>query len=75
MVLSVDLNLIAELREMVLRPPIFETAEISSSVMPSAKYSSPGSGLMLLRERMATYVFSKLGGRSRLSPSQGIENL
>jgi hypothetical protein len=43
----------AEVREVVLRSLILETVEMSSSVIPSAKYSSPLSGLMLEKGRTA----------------------
>src|SRR5208283_4744844 len=51
--LSFDLKRIADVREIVLNSPILDTAEMSSSLRPSAKYSSLGSGLMFVNGRTA----------------------
>jgi hypothetical protein len=46
---------------MTLRPLIPETVEMISSVMPSAKYSSLGSGLKLAKGRTAILFLSSVG--------------
>src|SRR3989337_239226 len=46
---------------MTLSPPIFDIVEISSSVIPSAKYSSLGSGLMFCNGNTATRCLSSVG--------------
>ncbi len=51
--LAVPLYLITEVRAMTLRPAILETVDMSSSVMPSEKYSSLGSALILASGRTA----------------------
>src|SRR5437016_4973813 len=48
-----SLYLITEVRAKTLRPAIFESAEISSSVIPSEKISSLASELMLASGRTA----------------------
>src|SRR5687768_12292367 len=42
---------------MTLKPFIFDTEEINSSVIPSAKYSSAWSGLMFAKGRTAILSF------------------
>lgn len=46
---------------MTLSPPIFDNVEINSSVIPSAKYSSLGSGLMFCNGNTATLSLSSVG--------------
>src|SRR5713226_1830210 len=56
------LNLMAEVLATTLRPPILDRTAISSSVIPSEKYSSAGSGLMLANGRIAIlWVSCSLG--------------
>ncbi|OLD13151.1 MAG: hypothetical protein AUI50_03125 [Crenarchaeota archaeon 13_1_40CM_2_52_14] len=45
--------LITDVLEITFSFPIFERVEINSSVIPSAKYSSFGSGLMFMKGRIA----------------------
>src|SRR6266581_8685017 len=48
-----------------------ESVEIISSVIPSAKYESPGSGLMLAKGRTATLLGSSCSAGLLCSFSQG----
>src|SRR2546428_11321563 len=52
---------IMDVRETTLTSRIFEIVAISSSVIPSAKYSSFGSGLMFEKGRTATRRLSSPG--------------
>ena len=58
---EVPLYPITEVLEITLRPLIPETVEITSSVIPSAKYSSLGSGLKLAKGRTAMRCSSAAG--------------
>ena len=53
------LNLITEVLAITRRSCIRDTVVISSSVSPSAKYSSCGSGLRFMRGRMAIRLLSR----------------
>ena len=66
------LNLIAEVLATTLRPLILERTAISSSVIPSEKYSSAGSGLMLAKGRMAILLVSCSGSEIATVASQGM---
>jgi len=57
-VLGLILVLHYRFREITPTPGNFERAEINSSVIPSAKYSSLGSGLMFAKGRTATLFLS-----------------
>ena len=56
-------------------PAILESLEISSSVIPSAKYSSAGSALMFAKGNTAIRALSGGLGRSAFSRSHGITSL
>src|SRR6267143_839346 len=67
------LYFIAEVRAMTLRPPTFESVVMSSSVIPSAKYSSPGSRLILARGRTTKRCLSLatlVTPRNEMSPAE-----
>src|SRR5713226_3347033 len=66
------LNLMAEVLATTLRPPILDRTAISSSVIPSEKYSSEGSGLMFAKGRIAILLVSCSVGGMVLASSQGI---
>ena len=58
MLLPPPLYFMTEVREITVSSGILEIAEMSSSVIPSAKYSSFGSGLMLANGRTAILLLS-----------------
>ncbi len=51
--LGIPLYHMMEVRAMTLKPAILDRVEMSSSVMPSEKYSSLGSGLIFVKGRTA----------------------
>src|SRR5215207_9818014 len=76
--LLVPLYLITEVRAMTRRPFVFETEEIISSVIPSARYSSAASMLMLVKGRTATLSVGIMAliclGRITLCPNPETRN-
>ena len=66
------LNRIAEVLATTLSPRILDRTVISSSVIPSEKYSSAGSGLMLANGRITNLLVSCSVGGTVLASSHGI---
>src|SRR5207247_4869956 len=66
------LNRITEVLATTLRPPILDRTAISSSVIPSEKYSSAGSGLILAKGRIAILLASRLPDKAATVASHGI---